>query len=222
MKMFKEILLYLGLEYKKEITKIIILILMLVLGNVLMFVFLKQPLLNIVSIILSLIIIYVTFNSYLTRKEKLIKNRIDEFVSVISYFEIFIKNNFNVYVSIQSLLPYCSDWLKEKLNKLLKNIDNDKSVQPFVDFAKEFNNSIIENLMISIYQMIEEGENTESISQFSLLFKNIDKNHNEEQLTKHLNALDSLNIFPLIGASSVTILLTLSVLSIVGDIINVI
>jgi hypothetical protein len=70
--------------------------------------------------------------------------------------------------------------------------------------------------------MIEEGENTTSINQFSLLFKDIGKKHQEEQLNRHIKKLESLNIYPLIGAASITVLLTLGVLSIVGDLVNVI
>mgnify|MGYP003297993930 FL=1 len=112
--------------------------------------------------------------------------------------------------------------MKEAIGNLLKNIDEDKSVQPFVDFARLFNNTIIENVMISIYQMIDEGENVHSVSQFSLLFNEFAKNNEENAFDKKVKSLESLNTFPLIGAAAITIILTFGIFSIIGDLINVI
>jgi hypothetical protein len=68
-------------------------------------------------------------------KEKIYKERENEFIKVISYFKIFITNNFNVYSSFKATLPYASIWLKEEIEKLLNEIDVDKSIQPFINFA---------------------------------------------------------------------------------------
>ena len=137
-------------------------------------------------------------------------------------FKIFISNNTNFYNLLEALIPYCSYWMKEEVEKLLRNIDEDKSVQPFVDFGKIFNNSIIENVMISIYQMIDEGENIHSLSQFSLLFNEFSKSNDEETYEKKVKSLDSMYTFPLIGAGIITIVLTFGLFSIIGDLINVI
>ena len=222
MKKFKEIISYIGLDYKKEIRNIVLIILSLLVVNVACFIFIKVIAVSCILFICSPLIIYLYISRYKNIKEKLIKERNDELVSLISYFDIFILNNFNVYNSIQSLIPYCSGWMKDKVNLLLENIDKDKSVTPFMVFAKEFQNPLIENLMISIFQMIEEGESIEGISQFSLLYKEIDKKHQEEMLHKKINSLDSMNVFPLVGAASITVILTIGVLSIIGDLINVV
>ena len=221
MKKFKSLLAYLDLDYKKEIRNIILITLALLIINIASFLFLKQMFLSLIFLIFSVVIIYLYISRYSSLKTKLIKERKEELISIISYFEIFILNNYNVYNSIQSLLPYCSGWMSDKISSLLEKIDEDKSVVPFIEFSKEFDDPIIENLLISIYQMIEEGENTNGLTQFSFLFKEINKKHQEENLEKKISSLDSMNVFPLIGAGSITIILTIGVLSIVGDLINV-
>ena len=222
MKKFKKNLEFLGLNYKKEIRNIVFINLLIIAIIVFSIFFIKEPLLLILMIVGAALLEYLYISRYSSMKAKLLKERIDEFIIIISYFEIFIKNNFNVYNSIQSLVPYCSNWMSDQINQLLKNIDEDKSVEPFVKFGKEFDNPLIENVCISIYQMVEEGENTLGLTQFSILFQEINKKHQEELLNAKIKSLDSMNTYPLIGSAGITILLTTGILSIIGDLINVI
>lgn len=222
MKNFKKTLNFLSLDYKKEITKIVFLSILLICLNTLLFIFNKTIAVNIIALVGSITLLYLYASRYSSLKKQLMKERENEFISIISYFKIFISNNLNVYNSLEALLPYCSYWMKEEVEKLLRNIDEDKSVQPFVDFGKVFNNTVIENVMISIYQMIDEGENMHSLSQFSLLFNEFSKNNDEEAYEKKIKSLDSMNTFPLIGAGVITIILTFGLFSIIGDLINVI
>ena len=59
--------------------------------------------------------------SYKSTKDKIIKNRDEEFIQMISYFEIFINNHLTVYQSFKLLIPYASDWMSEEISILLKD-----------------------------------------------------------------------------------------------------
>ena len=90
------------------------------------------------------------FADQLSRQKNIIlKERENELVTIISYFEVYIENKNNVYQSFNLLLPYCSLWMKEKIENMLKEIDKDKSVQPFVNFAKNFQQVAFSSLMLS-------------------------------------------------------------------------
>lgn len=220
MKNFKNTINFLSLDYKKEMSKIILISVILLILNVSSFLLINTLALSILILIISITLLYLYISKYSSLERQIIKDRENEFISIISYFKIFITNNFNVYSSFEALLPYCSFWMKEEVEKLLKNIDEDKSVQPFVDFGKKFQNTIIENVMISIYQMIDEGENIHNLSQFSLLFNEFAKNNEEEMFEKKTKSLDTVNTFPLIGAASITIILTFGIFTIIGDLLN--
>ena len=120
------------------------------------------------------------------------------------------------------LLPYCGQYLQDAISSLLSQIDIDKSVGPYITFASKFNNRIIDSLMLSIYQMVENGENVIELTEFDLLFNNIKNKSQEELIDSKKKSLDSLNSFPLIGAGAITIILSISIISIIGDYINVI
>ena len=112
--------------------------------------------------------------------------------------------------------------MKEKIEDLLTEIDKDKSVQPFVNFANQFTSISIHSLMLSIYQMVDQGENSEQLTHFNLLFDEISNTRNREMIEQKQKSLSNMSTFPLAGAGLITISLTISILSILGDLVNVI
>lgn len=158
MKRFKELLDFVGLSYKKEILKIAIINVVLLSIIPVSYFLLKQPTIMMLGIAIMVIINYLIFSGYTSKKRKVLMNRENEFIVMIGYYQIFISNSYNVYQALQSLLPYASPWMEEQLQCLLTEIDNDKTVKPFINFAEKFTNKVSSNVMLSIYQMIDEGE----------------------------------------------------------------
>ena len=219
---FKKTIEFLGLSYKKEQIKIIVSnVVLLALFAVLLF-FNRTPFVIVIGALVILGINYYIFSSYSLRKQKLNKDRADEFVYIISYFRIFISNRNNVYQSFNKIIDYSSDWMKEKLEIFLRAIDGDKSIKPFTDLADRFELPIARNVLVSIYQMVEQGETSEQLNQFTILFEQMSKTLNDERKDRKLRSFDLVGFFPIIGVGLVTIALTFSMLSLVGDMINVI
>ena len=213
---------FIGLSYKKELTKIIIINIFAVLALSAGFLFTKMVMVLIVGLLSIFGIDYFFYFTYSGRKAQLIKDRSDEFVHIISYFRIFIKNKNNVYQSFNRLLTYSSDWMKDKIEIMLNAIDSDKSIKPFTDFADRFDLPIARNVMISIYQMVEQGEASEQLNQFTILFEQMSQTLNDERKDRKFRSFDIISFMPIIGAGFVTMALTFSMLSIVGDMVNVI
>lgn len=218
----KETIEFVGLSYTKEMLKIIVLNL-LVLGSVTLIYFLLNNVVLSIFILIALIVIdYFLLSRFNDKKKALLKNRENELIAIISYFEVYVQNKNNVYQSFNMLIPYCSPWMKDKIEVLLKEIDGDKSVQPFVNFANNFHQLSTHSLMLSIYQMVDQGENTHQLKQFDVIFTELARNRNREMMEQKSNSLANMSTFPLIGAGLITITLTMSILSILGDLINVI
>ena len=219
---FKKTIEFLGLNYKKEQIKIIISNVVLLTLFAVLLIFNRTPFVIVMGVLVILGINYYIFSSYSLKKQKLNKDRADEFVYVISYFRIFISNRNNVYQSFNKIIEYSSDWMKEKLEIFLRAIDSDKSIKPFTDLADRFELPIARNVLVSIYQMVEQGETSEQLNQFTILFEQMSQTLNDERKDRKLRSFDLVGFFPIIGAGLVTIALTFSMLSLVGDMINVI
>ena len=76
--------------------------------------------------------------------------------------------------------------------------------------------------MLSIYQMVDNGESSIELTEFDLLFNSIKEKHFVEKIDARKKAMDFFNSVPLIGAGAVRIVLSISIMSIIGDYINVI
>ena len=213
---------FIGLVYKKELIKIVLTNIVIVLLISAGFILLKMSIILIVGLLVVLGANYLFYYFYSGKKVQLIKERSDEFVHIVSYFRIFIKNKNNVYQSFNKLLSYSSDWMKDKIEIMLNAIDSDKSIKPFTDFADRFDLPIARNVMISIYQMIEQGEVSEQLNQFTILFEQMSKTLNDERKERKLRSFDIIGFMPIIGAGLVTLALTFSMLTIVGEMANVI
>ena len=221
-KTFKERLSALGLSYPKEILIIILISILSVAIFLVLYLVLKELYVALIALALGVVILYFYTSRYKSLEKQKEKENVDELISLLAYFEIFISNGHNVYTSLKMLLPYSSQYLSDAITSLLNQIDVDKTVGPFITFASKFNNRVIDSLMLSIYQMVDNGENVIELTEFDLLFNNI-KNKNQEELTNSYHkSLDSMNSFPLIGAGAITIILSISIISIIGDYINVI
>lgn len=212
----------LGLNYSKEMTILFLFPFLCILGSLLIYFFLNEIYIALIVGAIGIVgdVYYLSRYSKLEKAKE--KEHVDELVSLLTYFELFIANKNNVYTSFKMLLPYCSTFMDEAINSLLDQVDVDKTVGPYINFATKFNNHVVESLMLSIYQMVDNGENEGQFSEFGLLFTNIRNKYQEDLVETKKKSLDSLNSFPLIGAGAITITLSLSIISIVGDYVNVI
>ena len=218
----KDIIEFVGLSYKKEVLIITITNVIFLLGAASIYLFLKNIIFAVLLLVAAALLDYFLLSRYGDKKRAILKSHENELISIISYFDVYIRNNKNVYQSFNQLIPYCSNWMKEKVEDLLKEIDEDKSIQPFVNFASNFQNLSTHSLMISIYQMVDQGENAEQLTHFNIIFDELSKNRNQEMITQKDKALSGMSTFPLIGAGMITVTLTISILTILGDLINVV
>ena len=220
MKKLKEKMLILGLNPKRELLIVLITDLVLILAGVLTFIFLKQ-LLYLAS---CLGVVFIFDLLFLTRYSKQISNKntenLQEFAVLFGYFRIYLHNGFSVYSALKELLNFANQSLKKDLEELISEIDSDKTVQPFVKFGKKFNEIIVEEMMISIYQMIDDGENSDYLYQFELIFDKFSDLLYEKYLRAKNSKLGTLSNAPLLGASFLVVILTIGVISILGEVIN--
>ena len=221
LKRFDALLLFISANKTKEIIKIAIANILIIGGAVTLTIFLKQVMIAFVGIIALVIVNYLIFNSYIDKKKAILDEREHEFIAIISYFQFFITNSYNVYQAFQSLIAYASPWMEEQIQSLILEIDNDKSVKPFINFANKFKNNVAGNVMMSIYQMVDEGENGLHMYQFNSLFQQLSKSQQIELIDSKERNMGSISSYPLIGAGAITVLLTFGIISVMGEMINV-
>ena len=219
---FKERLSMLGLSYQKEMIIIVLLVIFTISVTLVLALVVKEIYIALIALAFGVVLLYLYISRYRSLEKRQQKEVVDELISLLSYFEIFISNGNNVYTSFKMLLPYAGLYIQDAISAMLDQIDVDKTVGPYINFASKFNNRVIDSLMLSIYQMVDNGESSIELTEFELLFNNIKNKNQEELIDAKKKSLDSLNTFPLIGAGAITIILSISIISIIGDYVNVI
>ncbi|MDD3207625.1 MAG: hypothetical protein PHD98_02195 [Bacilli bacterium] len=220
MKPFEKQIVGAGLLYAKEAKKQIIISVSFVIVFSAIVIILKQYLL---LLFLPLFIgLYFFFLSYRYGTLKMQKTYLSqkEFVKLFTYFEIYLRNGYNIYQSLEALIPFASTNIRGHLETLIAQIDEDKSVLPFLKFGKRFASYSIEQAMICVFQMVEQGNDNLRILQFQSIFSKIADQHYVDEVEKVKKGFDSLMVLPLLGAGLITMMITLGVVSVIGDIIS--
>jgi len=147
---------WLGINYKKAIknrikNSVIILLLIIVIGIVL-----KKYWISGLSFAISLF--YYKFQYYSTKNKKkkliIIKKRM--FPSMVKKLLILLRTN-NIYVSLNKLLDFTDDPIKKYLQELIDEIDSDKSVTPYINFANKMEFIEAYQVMIMLYTFSEKS-----------------------------------------------------------------
>lgn len=220
MSKMKENMVYLGLNPKKEIKTLILISIILCCSAFATWYFLKQLVLAIMLVVIDVVFILFFLTRYTKKIEAINNENLQEFAVIFGYFKIYIRNGFSVYSSLKEILPFANSNMKILLEELIKEIDQDKSVQPFVKFAKHFNEIIVEEMMISIYQMIDDGEQSDYLLQFELIFDKFSELLHQKNLRNKDTKLGTLGSTPLIGSCFLIIILTIGIIGILGEVIN--
>ena len=106
-------------------------------------VLLKKYIIIVFAFLICVLLLFLKYVKSSKQKLEIEKAHENEFVDIINYFEMFLANDFNIYQAFQEVLVYSSPWMRNKIETLLFAIDEDKSVKPFISFAKNFKNSSI-------------------------------------------------------------------------------
>lgn len=221
-KKLKELIAFVGLDYKKEMIKFILVDSIISISAIAILFLFKNILISILILLFSLIIDYLFIYLYQNKKKAILQSREDEFITLIYYFQMFSSNGHNIYHSFELASTYLSKWMQDRITEFLNEMDIDKSVQPFVNFSSNFKLPISNNIMLSIYQMVDSGSIKHQLNEFTILFDSVNKTHQKNLIDKKQRSLDTVSSYPLVGAGLIVVLLMFSILSIMGDMINVI
>ena len=218
MKKLKEKINFLNKNYKTEITRLLIIDFLICVSFIFLIIYSKNLL-----ILVYFFGILVVFNFfYLTRYQRIINknnaNLINDFINTFSYFRIYISNNMNAYNAFKEVSKYSSPFIKTKLLILLDEIDEDKSLKPYMNFAKNFNNKKVEEVMIAIYEMVNEGNSENYLNQFTSVFTSFKARVEKTNQEKRFSKFNLINAMSMGGMMLIMILIMLSIVNMVGEI----
>lgn len=163
---------------------------------------------------------FIFFYRYKSIEERRNSDNLADFVELFNFFRIYIHNGFSVYSALKEIKNFANPSLNEKLEDLINEIDQDKTVTPYVKFAQSFKELIIEEMMISIYQMVDDGNDSKYLTQFELIFDKFSSLTHQKELENKEKRLGTTSYGPLLGSGVLIIMITVGILTIIGGMIN--
>ena len=210
----------LNLDFSKEMMKLGVINLILIVGIVVLSIFKFNVIA--ISLLLGALVIFNYF--FLTRYSKIEKEKkvkLDEsFIEVFSFLRIYLSNKETVYHSLNEVKAFADSTLEEKLELLINQIDEDKSIKPYIEFASIFQDKVIEEVMIALYEITNSGSSDIYLNQFNKIFEELKTRIENEKSYKRIKFFDNLNIFSIVGSGIIMVTLSFAVISLLGGIIN--
>ena len=164
-------------------------------------------------------------NFYYSYKYQLLEEnrqqgRIHAFIDAFNVLKVFLSNGYNVYRSLEETIKYVKPQVREPLMLLVEDIDADKTLTPYIAFARLFKVNIIEQLMVALYQMDIEGGDIRQLEGFEYMFDQFRSEQKRDMTRRYEEQLDSMNTWPLLGAGIIAINLLIGVIGIIMEAIG--
>lgn len=134
----KIILGWLGINFKKAMknrikNSVFLFVLFLIIGIVF-----KNIYISLSSILISIVYYKIQYLLLKNEKKKVIALKRRMFPSMVKKLLILLRTN-NTYISLNKLLDFTDNPIKKYLIEMIQEIDLDKSVKPYLNFAKKWN-----------------------------------------------------------------------------------
>lgn len=220
MKTIRKNIALLHLNPKKELLYYVVFVLAIIGAGIGLYLFQRQIAFLIFPLLGAILFTYYYGSRYSRMLEKQALLNEEEFVRLFTFFQVYLNDGYNIYNALQALLPYASEGVREHLEKLISDIDNDKTVAPFVEFGSHFKDIQIHQVMLSVYQMVDQGTSDVYLRQFQHIFGKLSDQKHELSMSRRIDKVSSLSVLPLIGSGISMIMLLTALVEIMGGVMN--
>lgn len=209
-----------GLNPKRELTILLTILFLVTIGISVLAYFMKNYyiLISLVALIPGICLLF--YGRYSLYEEDKRKKLESEFLEVFSYIRIYLVNNNNVYNAIKKANEYTSKEMNYEISVFLSKVDDDKSIIPFLEFGSRFKNKTIEEVLISLHQMIDGGFTESYLNQFINIFENFRNRVSLDNMNKRYKRLDGINHMSLIGSAYLMLVILVVIVKIIGEMSN--
>ena len=209
----------LGYNFKNELLLLVIPEVAIFLASIASTILFRSVLIVGLGLILMAVYLFSFYYKYSKKRQEIDRSSIDAFINYFGFFRIYIANGESVYLALNKTLEFANDNIKPYIEGLIAEIDKDKSIQPFIRFAANFKMKLIEDIMISIYEMVENGNNLNYINQFTTIFENFKLRINKANSETRINRFDTFITSSLIGSAIIMIILVYGIINLIGEIL---
>lgn len=150
------------------------------------------------------------------KHESVLMKRNKAFVTSFNYLRLYLANHQNVYQALKSVERLGIVEINEPLQQLITAIDDDKTVAPFINYAHHFTHPLTEEVMMAVFQLVDNGMAGNFLYQFNYLFNRMNAETDKAAINKLNRNFEQLTMFPLLGAGVLVLGLAFGVMMMIG------
>lgn len=165
-------------------------------------------------LVMVIVSVYLLYASMKKDEEKAqLKRRYEQqFLLIFRYFQILLQQSLTAYQALKTLLAYVEDPLHHELALFLVHMDQDKSIAPYRQFASTFDSMMVEQILLSMYQLDLQGGDGMSLFHFQYLFDQIDRQTQEEAMRQFHDKLQQSTSLVMVGTGLLAFLFLIGVI----------
>ena len=148
--------------------------------------------------------------------ERMLRKRQKEMIDAYRLIKVMLMQSHSPYQALQTVMPFVSSSLGQDIHDLLMNIDQDKSIHPYLHFASGFHSLMIEQLFFALYQLENQGGNPSQLQQFQYLFDQAEQQYYQGQLHQFHEGMQNANGYVMVATGMIAFSLLIGVMQLIA------
>ena len=206
----------LKIDYKKDLTGILIVSIVLLIASLLLSIFYSIAV-GFLLIILEFAYVTLHFVELKSKERQLVNSKEIAFNGFYRYVVALLENKNILYSALQSSLEYVDEVLFDDVNTLLLEIENDTSLQPFLNFMEQFNDETIKQMIMLLYKTSDVGVIDEVLVSINECMVNLQDNSLISYVNKEERVIEKYFVWPIILSAAIILVITMYVFSMIGE-----
>ena len=206
----------LKIDYKKDlIITIVIFVCFIVIGIVLSFIY--SMIIGIIIWVIGFVYIFLHYSNLKSSVKQLTNSKEIAFNGFYRYVITLLKNNHILYSALQASLEYVDEVLIDDVNRLILEMENDTTMEPFLNFATIFDDETIKQMIILLYKTQDVGIIDYVLDSINTCNMNLQDTSIKNYIYKEEKKIEKYYMFPIILSAVVMIMVSFYVFSLIGE-----
>lgn len=208
-----------NINFKKELVIVLVINILLIAAMVITYTLTHNNILFIPFVFLIVLVNAVTFYRYLFLYSKNDSNQIKELAILLRYLYLDINNQINVKDALLNLKEKASLKMNQKLDTFFNETKQDDSLLPYLHFASNFSNVLVEEAMIGLYRY-EKQPQKENLQHFNECYLKLKKIVEEDDERDNNRQYEFIKTTAIIGTAIIVMLVIIVTIIIVEEYVH--
>ena len=206
----------LKIDFKKDlIITIVVFSFILAVGVVLSFVY--SLIIGIIIWVMGFIYVFLHYSNLKSLVKQLTNSKDIAFNGFYRYVVTLLKNNHILYSALQASLEYVDEVLVDDVNQLINDMENDTTMEPFLNFSMSFDDENIKQMIILLYKTQDSGIIDDVLDSINDCIVNLQDTSIKNYIYKEEKKIEKYYMFPIILSAVVMIMVSFYVFSLIGE-----